>query len=72
MTAPCWFTNRAGDSAAIECECPVLNSSWSDFGAATKGGQHCQGVVSTVPGDFDMRIIPGGEYALDACVPVDW
>ena len=63
MTAPCW-----AEGGSVKCECPLFNSSWADFGpATTKDGRHCQGVVSTVPADFDMSIMPGSEYALEAC-----
>ena len=60
MTAPCW-----ADGDATRCQCTRENSSWLDF----TGGGRCKGgkVWSTVPGDFDMRVIPGAEYVLGAC-----
>ena len=69
MTAPCERLSATG--AEVECWCPVRNSSWEDFGPAHASGRRCQGVVSTVPAGFDMRVMPGAEYALAACAQMD-
>ena len=66
MTSPCW-DERAGETtagvgSAVQCECPWQNSSWIDF-----SGDGCDAIVSTVPADFDMRVMPGAEYVLGAC-----
>ena len=60
MTAPCW---RQGEQ--VLCECPVKQSTWIDI-----SGTGCDQLVSSIPGGFDMRVIPGAQYALPACKKV--
>eukprot|EP01045_Picozoa_sp_COSAG04_P003172 COSAG04_NODE_127_length_24502_cov_31.657583_6_plen_68_part_00 len=61
MSAPCWTSEKGGEEAVL-CECPVKNSTWIDFGLTG-----CARMMSSTPGEFDMRDIPGAEYALPAC-----
>eukprot|EP00746_Dinoflagellata_sp_MGD_P008295 gnl/MRDRNA2_/MRDRNA2_116588_c0_seq1.p1 gnl/MRDRNA2_/MRDRNA2_116588_c0~~gnl/MRDRNA2_/MRDRNA2_116588_c0_seq1.p1 ORF type:complete len:227 (-),score=31.79 gnl/MRDRNA2_/MRDRNA2_116588_c0_seq1:175-855(-) len=63
MTAPCWQDAEDG----VTCQCTWANSSWLDI-----RGDRCNSkiVVSTVPGSFDMRIMPGSQYVLPACEKV--
>ena len=63
MTAPCRL-----EGGSVRCDCPVFNSSWIDFGPGESArGERCSGMVSTVPAGFHMSVMPGAEYALDAC-----
>eukprot|EP00747_Dinoflagellata_sp_TGD_P184752 gnl/TRDRNA2_/TRDRNA2_40671_c0_seq2.p1 gnl/TRDRNA2_/TRDRNA2_40671_c0~~gnl/TRDRNA2_/TRDRNA2_40671_c0_seq2.p1 ORF type:complete len:224 (-),score=20.35 gnl/TRDRNA2_/TRDRNA2_40671_c0_seq2:6-677(-) len=59
MTAPC---SRHSESGKVSCTCPVTESQWIDF-----DGGGCSRYISTVPAGFDMRVIPGSEFALQAC-----
>ena len=54
MTVPC--TQQGGGHAS--CFCTWQNSSWLDF-----TGHGCDQVVSSVPSEIDMRIMPGAECA---------
>lgn len=62
MTSPCWEEQAGETTGAVRCECPWQNSSWIDL-----SGDGCDAIVSTVPADFDMRVMPGAEYVLGAC-----
>ena len=60
MTAPC---TRDGD--LVSCRCTMSNSSWLDL-----TGAGCARVASSVPSDFDLRVLPGADYVLGACAEV--
>lgn len=60
MSAPCWHAPGGG----VSCKCTWANSSWLDIRGDRCGSNT---VVSSVPGSFDMRILPGSQYVLPAC-----
>ena len=65
MTAPC-TADAGGDPGVASCACRVVNSAWLPLGGGACA-QPAGRAISTVPAGFDMRVIPGAAWVLDAC-----
>lgn len=60
MTAPCNLSSADGSHAT--CRCPVVDSPYQDM----PGPEQCTHTISSIPADFDMHLMPGAEYVIDA------
>eukprot|EP01084_Bolivina_argentea_P074700 135487_1 len=68
MSAPCVENND--DPNLALCFCKVMNGSWIDYQWPNKNS-NCKYaknvIISTVSVGFDMKDMPGSEYAMEAC-----